>query len=109
MEDLIRHYGLQQNVITLAPTSSRYIPFQSISVSWSIKKVSIPSFSFLPPTTLTHFLVSTIKVGLLVTDSKGRKKLLLEVTRYEKEEPLEICAKRIVKELAKILQRTVTR
>jgi len=83
IEDLIRHYGLQANVITLAPASSRLVAFQFISVSFS-----------------------TRKVALVITDTKGVKKPLTEYTRETKDERLEVAAKRLVKELSTILKRT---
>lgn len=85
IEDLVLHYGLQNGTITLAPSSSRLVSFDYVSIK------------------LTE---GGRRVGLVISDTKGRKRVVCEYLRESKTEKLEIAAKRLVKELAGVLKRS---
>jgi len=85
LEDLVLHYGLQNGTITLAPSSSRLVSFDYVSIK------------------LTE---GGRRVGLVISDTKGRKRVICEYLRENKNEKLEIAAKKLVKELAGVLKRT---
>ncbi|KAG8754533.1 hypothetical protein FRC14_004989 [Serendipita sp. 396] len=88
LEDLIRHYGLQNGSITLAPSSSRMVSFDYVSVKLSD---------------------GGRRVGLVVSDTKGRKRVLAEYVREHRDEKLEIAAKKLAKELLAILKKSRNR
>jgi len=46
------------------------------------------------------------RVGLVISDTKGRKRVVCEYLRENKSEKLEIAAKKLVKELAQVLKRS---
>lgn len=85
LEDLFRHYGLQNGSVTLAPSSSRLVSFEYVSIRLS---------------------EGGKRVGLVISDTKGRKRVIAEYLREHKEERLEVAAKRLAKELLSILKRT---
>lgn len=85
LEDLVLHYGLQNGSVTLAPSSSRMVAFDYISIK------------------LTE---GARRVGLVVSDTKGRKRVMAEYLRENKNEKLEIAAKRLAMELLAILRRS---
>jgi hypothetical protein len=85
LEDLVLHYGLQNGTITLAPSSSRLVSFDYVSIK------------------LTE---GGRRVGLVISDTRGRKRVVCEYLRESKTEKLEIAAKRLVKELAGVLKRS---
>lgn len=85
LEDLVLHYGLQNGTITLAPSSSRLVSFDYVSIK------------------LTE---GGRRVGLVISDTKGRKRVICEYLREDKSEKLEISAKKLCKELAQVLKRS---
>jgi hypothetical protein len=85
LEDLVRYYGLQIGSITTAPSSSRLVSFDYVSIKLS---------------------EGGRRVGLVVSDTKGRKRVVAEYLRENKSEKLEIAAKRLAKELLAILKRS---
>jgi len=85
LEDLLRHYGLQSGVISLQPmpsssssSSSTGLNFETLSINFSPRKVSV-----------------------MQIDRNRRKKIITELRR-DKEESLELTAKRIVRELREL-------
>jgi hypothetical protein len=85
LEDLFRHYGLQNGSLTTAPSSSRLVSFDYVSIKLS---------------------EGGRRVGLVISDTKGRKRVVAEYVRENKSEKLEIGAKRLAKELLAILKRS---
>ncbi|CAG7851398.1 SubName: Full=Uncharacterized protein {ECO:0000313/EMBL:CCA69339.1} [Serendipita indica DSM 11827] len=88
LEDLVRHYGLQNGSITLAPSSSRLVSFDYVSIKLS---------------------EGGRRVGLVISDTKGRKRVVAEYLREDRNEKLEIAAKKLAKELLAILKRSRSR
>ncbi|PVF96782.1 hypothetical protein CPB86DRAFT_786552 [Serendipita vermifera] len=85
LEDLVRHYGLQNGSITLAPSSSRLVSFDYVSIKLS---------------------EGGRRVGLVISDTKGRKRVICEYLRENKHEKLEISAKKLAKELLAVLKQS---
>lgn len=78
LEDLVRKYGSRAGLISNSTHSAPpVVPFSSISVTWGLRVV-----------------------GIAATDSRGRKRTIVQVSR-EKGESLEIIAKRLVREWGK--------
>ena len=88
LEDLVRHYGLQNGTITLAPSSSRLVSFDYVTIKLS---------------------EGGRRVGLVIADTKGRKRVVAEYLREDKNEKLEIAAKKLAKELLAVLKRSRSR
>jgi hypothetical protein len=110
MEDLVRHYGVREGVISVnsgisstasSPTTPSYCtPSTSTSTSSAKgRRLGAP-----PPIPFSNLSVSfsTRTVGLLLT-STGRKRTIVQVART-REEKLEYAAKRLVRELQVWLQ-----
>jgi len=104
MEDLVRHYGVREGVISISSgtSSTSYSPTTpgfftpSTSASTFVKGKKPEAPSPLPFSALSVSF-STRTVGLQLT-STGRKRTIVQVART-REEKLEYAAKRLVREL----------
>jgi len=86
VEDLVRFYGVREGVISVNSSPTPRV------TSYSSRKVQPLPFSALSAT------FSTRKVGLMYAGRSG-KRTVVEVTRMSKDEKLEVCAKKMVRDL----------
>jgi len=96
MEDLVRHYGMREGVVSIGSGSGSSTPTlrgSSMSVAAGKRRAGAAPLPF----EMLSIAFSPRTVGL-VLNSAGRKRTIVTVART-REEKLEYAAKRLVREL----------